>query len=76
MPRTITQPPPPPANYAGPVYVATYDGAQLDAYAAANLWDATEKARAAFQPPKTQRHMVSVHIVANEGRTIIHTATE
>ncbi len=44
---------------------------------AANLGQAAELARAHCKPPKSKRHLVSVHLAEDkEGKVVIHTAVD
>ena len=56
-------------------YICFYNRKRIEVYAA-SLYDATMKARAAFNPPKSKLHMVSVMLAETNGTPVIHVATE
>jgi hypothetical protein len=56
-------------------YKAFYNGKSIEVYAD-RLIDAKEKAVAAFKPPKSKRHMVSVVLCEKSGETVTHSTTE
>ena len=56
-------------------YLAFYNGHQMEVYAE-RLIDAKDKAVAAFKPPKSKRHMVSVVLCEKEGEVVVHSPSE
>lgn len=55
-------------------YIALYNGKRAEIYAA-TLYDAKLQALEAFKPPRSKRHLVSVHLAEIGGETITQVIT-
>jgi hypothetical protein len=53
-------------------YIALYGERRTELYAA-SLHEAKQKALAHFKPPKSKRHLVSVHLAEIDGETVTQT---
>lgn len=56
-------------------YKAFYEGKELD-ITAATSYMAQQRAVDKFNPPKSKRHMVHVHLCEKDGEQVTHVATE
>jgi len=56
-------------------YKAFYGSKSIEIYAE-KLIDAKEKAVAAFKPPKSKRHMVSVVLCEKDSEVVVHNPAE
>lgn len=54
-------------------YVAFYNQRRTEVYAD-SLYEAKELAIAAFKPPKSKRHMVTVVLAEKDGQPVVHAA--
>jgi hypothetical protein len=52
-------------------YVAMYNGRQVDVWADTSF-QATERARNYFKPPKSKRHLVHVVLAEQNGQQVTH----
>lgn len=55
-------------------YIALYQGKRTEVYAATS-YEAQVKALAHFKPPKSKRHLVSVHLAEADGQTVTQVVT-
>lgn len=55
-------------------YIALYQGKRWEVYASSQL-DALTRAREHFKPPKSKRHLVSVHLAEIDGETVTQVIT-
>lgn len=54
-------------------YVAFYNGKRADVWANSSF-DAVERARVFFKPPKSKKHMVHVVLAEKNGEQVVHSA--
>lgn len=59
---------------SGLIYLSFYNHEKYE-LEATSAYDAQLKAVEHFKPPKSKRHMVSVHLVEKDGEEVIHTPT-
>ena len=52
-------------------YIAFYNSSKKEIYAN-SAYEAQEKAIVLFMPPKSKRHMVSVHLAELDGKQVVH----
>lgn len=55
-------------------YIAMYNGQQTEIHAASS-YAAQQKALAWFKPPKSRRHLVTVHLAEIDGETVTRVIT-
>ena len=55
-------------------YIALYQSRRTEIYAA-SLYEAKEKALAFFKPPKSRKHLVSVHLAEVDGEPVTQVIT-
>jgi hypothetical protein len=53
-------------------YIAFYNGQEAEVYADSSF-QATERAKAHFKPPKSKRHLVHVVLAETNGKEVVHT---
>lgn len=55
-------------------YVCFFNSKRIEVRAE-SLWDAKQKAIAAFKAPKSKAHMVSVTLAEKDGKEVVHVPT-
>jgi hypothetical protein len=55
-------------------YIALYGEKRFELYAD-TLYEAKQKALAHFKPPKSKRHLVTVHLAEKNGETVTQVIT-
>jgi hypothetical protein len=55
-------------------YLCFYAGKRVELQAE-NVYSAQQKAVAYFQPPKSKRHMVHVHLCEKDGEQVTHSTS-